>query len=104
MRAIRIQNLIAAALVAAGLAAPGISQARAAVYVNVAPPAPVVEAVPAPRAGYVWAPGYHRWNGHRYVWTHGYWVREHPGRHWVAHHWERHGDRWVLRDGYWAHG
>jgi hypothetical protein len=37
---------------------------RVGVVVGVAPPAPVVETVPAPPGpGYVWQPGYWSWNG-----------------------------------------
>jgi len=105
MRAFKIQNVIAASLIAVGaLAAPSLSQARAYVHVYVAPPAPIVETVPEPRVGYVWAPGYWRWSGHRHAWHRGYWVREQPGRHWVAHRWERRGNGWYFHDGYWARG
>ena len=46
--------------------------------------------------------GYHRWNGHRYVWVRGHWVRPpHPGAVWVAHRWEQRGDGWVLIEGHW---
>ena len=105
MRPIRIQNVIAAAVLAAGtLMVPTLVQARAHVYVAIAPPAPIVETVPAPRYGYTWAPGYWRWSGHRHVWAHGYWVRAYPGRHWVAHHWERRGGGWYFVNGYWVRG
>jgi WXXGXW repeat (2 copies) len=52
------------------LASP--SQAHIVVVVGVAPPAPIVETVPAPPvAGYVWRSGYWSWNGVRYVWLPG---------------------------------
>ena len=58
--------LCAAALTLA--AVPGF--ARVGVVVGLAPPAPVVEVVPAPPApGYVWQPGYWSWNGFQYVWV-----------------------------------
>src|SRR5579863_9933461 len=61
--------------------------ASAQVYVQIGPPAPIVERIPArPGSGYVWVGGYYRWYGGRYVWTHGYWSR-HAGR-WC-------GGRWV---------
>ena len=41
------------------------------IYVNIGPPAHVVEVRPVVRAGYVWQDGYYRWNGHRYVWVGG---------------------------------
>ena len=40
------------------------------VVVRVRPPHPVVEArVVAPGPGYIWIAGYHRWDGHAYVWV-----------------------------------
>ena len=63
--------LCAAALTLA--AVPGFP--RVGVVVGLAPPAPVVEAVPAPPApGYVWQPGYWSWNGFQYVWVPGVYV------------------------------
>ena len=45
------------------------------VVVRVAPPRAVVETrVPAPGPGYVWTPGYQRWDGRAYVWAPGAWV------------------------------
>jgi hypothetical protein len=73
------------------------------VVVRVAPPAAVVETRPAaPGAGYVWTPGYHRWDGNRYVWVGGTWVQPpHPGAHWVAHRWVRRNGGWVMVEGHW---
>jgi hypothetical protein len=77
--------------------------ALAQVVVRIAPPPPIVEHHDhPPHDGWVWNDGYHRWDGHRYVWTHGQWVRPpHHGAVWVAHHWERRGDGWVLIEGHW---
>ena len=70
IRAMRNRILLAAvALSAAIVSLPGT--ARTFVEVQIAPPPPRVEVVPAPRVGYVWAPGYWRWNGHRHVWING---------------------------------
>ena len=102
MRVIKMRNVIAASILAAcTLGAPALTQARVDVDVVIAPPAPIVETVPVERRGYVWAPGYWRWNGHRHVWARGYYMRAHPGRHWVAHRWEQRGDRWYFHDGHW---
>jgi hypothetical protein len=92
------------ALVFVGFLAGSASAAvRARLYVQVGPPAPVVErVVVAPGPGYVWTPGYYRWDGRAYVWM--------PGRHvlpprphavWVPGHWghERRGFFWI--DGHW---
>ena len=62
-----------------------------------APPAPVVEAVPAPPSpGNVRQPGYWSWNGVQYVWVPGEYVAA-PYIHavWVPGAWIRHGPGWV---------
>jgi hypothetical protein len=76
--------------------------AHALVEVNVQPPAPRVVVVPAARRGYVWAPGYWRWNGRKHVWVEGHWLRERRGEHWVPAHWEE-GRRgyWHFEEGHW---
>jgi WXXGXW repeat (2 copies) len=81
-----------------------IGAANAAeVVVRVGPPAPIVETrVAAPGPGYVWTPGYHRWDGNRHVWVAGSWVQPpRPHAHWVAHHWVRRNGGWVLVEGHW---
>jgi len=73
------------------------------VFVNVAPPRALVER-PAPRPGpeYVWTHGYHRWEGHAYVWVPGTWVMPpHARAHWVAHRWEHRHGGWVMVEGHW---
>src|SRR5881394_1763041 len=90
-------------LVTAIAALPTIAApARAAVdvYVNVAPPERV-EVVPAPRTGYIWAPGYYRWRGNHHVWVDGHWARTRVGYHWYADRWDHDGDRWIYRRGHW---
>ena len=68
-------------LIAAVTAAAISTAASAAPYVDirVGPPPPRVEVVPASRPGYVWAPGYWDWRGHRHVWVNGSWVRARRG-------------------------
>jgi hypothetical protein len=75
----------------------------AQVVVRIAPPAPIVEVHDhPPHAGWVWEDGYHRWDGHRYVWVKGRWVKPpHPGAEWVAHRWEQRNGGWVLVEGHW---
>ena len=68
-------TLYAAAMLAISTAAFLPAQAMAqnqlgvSIVVGNAPPPPRFESVPAPRAGYVWAPGYWNWDGQRHVWT-----------------------------------
>jgi hypothetical protein len=89
----------------AGLLALSLTPAiaTAQVIIRVAPPAPIVEAHDhAPHPGWVWVDGYHRWDGHRYVWVHGHWAHPpHPGAVWVAHRYEHRGDGYVLVEGHW---
>jgi hypothetical protein len=100
--AIRNRILLAAvALSAALVSVPGM--ARTFVEIQVAPPPPQVEVVPAPRVGYVWAPGYWRWNGRRHVWINGRWVGERRGWHWVPEAWvQGPNGRWHLVPGRWV--
>lgn len=75
-------------------------------YVEVVAPQPpperFVEVEPAYRPGYVWARGYWRWDGARYVGVNGHWEPERQGYHWVHAHWERRADGWHWRDGGWV--
>ena len=67
------------------------------------PPPPEQEAVPAsPGPEYVWIGGYHRWDGHRYVWMRGrYDRRPHANARWTAAHWEARGRGHVWVEGRW---
>jgi WXXGXW repeat (2 copies) len=91
----------ALALLLALCTAPAALMAQ--VVVRIAPPAPVVEVHDhPPHAGWVWNDGYQRWDGHRYVWTKGRWVKPpHPGAVWVAHRWERRNGGYVMVEGHW---
>lgn len=92
-------SLILAAAMAA--AVPVVASAAVNLDINIGPPAPrVVEAPPA-RVGYVWAPGYWRWQGRQHVWVEGRWMRARRGYHWVADHWDQRGDRWHYERGHW---
>jgi hypothetical protein len=81
-----------------------IGMANAAdVVVRVAPPRPVVETrIAAPGAGYVWTPGYHRWDGNSYVWVGGSWVQPpRPHAVWVPHRWAHRNGGYVMVEGHW---
>ena len=76
------------------------------VYVRIGPPTPVVEVRSvAPGPGYIWVPGYHRWDGAAYVWVPGAWAVPPPSHHyhaWAPGHWahhSHHGYYWV--EGHW---
>jgi hypothetical protein len=76
------------ALTVPALVTPAAAQASLNISIGTPPPAPIYEVVPAPRPGYVWAPGYYRHDGVRYVWAPGRWIAERPGYHWVNDRWE----------------
>ena len=53
------------------------------------PPPPRYEVVPAPRAGYVWAPGHYELVRDQYVWIPGQWMASRAGYRYVSPAWER---------------
>jgi len=101
----KFKSILCVSLLAfsAGFMVP-TSQAQAGVFVGVqvAPPAPVYEPLPPPRVGWVWAPGYWRWNGYRHVWIGGRYIRARPGYRYYPPRWE-HGPRgdWRFREYGW---
>jgi hypothetical protein len=52
---------------------PADAQVGVDISIGTPPLAPIYEVVPAPRVGYVWAPGR--------------WIAARNGQHWVADHW-----------------
>jgi hypothetical protein len=96
-------RILIAALGLGAIAAPAVSNAAVYVDVTTAPPPVRVEAVPAPRHGYVWAPGYWRWNGHHHVWVNGRWVHERHGYHYEPAAWVESNGHWHFHDGGWKH-
>ena len=89
-------------LAGALIGAPAAASAAARVYVRVGPPAPRVERVVVVRPGYVWTPGYYRWNGRVYVWVAGrHVIPPRPHAVWVPGHWERKRRGWFWVAGTW---
>jgi len=95
-----MRKSLLAFVLAAGLTAAPIG---AQVVVHVAPPPVVVEHPgPPPARGYVWVPGYHRWDGVRYVWVPGrYSVPPRARAIWVPGHWAARRGGWVFVAGRW---
>jgi len=89
------------ALTAPALVTPAAAQASLNISIGTPPPAPIYEAVPAPRAGYVWAPGFWNWEGSRHVWTKGHWMAERRGYAWVPDRWEHGNGGWHREEGHW---
>ncbi len=80
---------------------PSMASAGVGIDINIAPPAPQVEVVPAPRVGYVWAPGYWDYRPGGHVWVAGRWVGARRGYHWVPDRWDPRGPRWHRVPGHW---
>jgi hypothetical protein len=80
-----------------------VSAMAADVFVRIGPPRPPVERrLVAPGPGYLWTPGYQRWDGRAYVWVPGAWVRPpHPRAHWVQAKWVHRRGGWVFVEGHW---
>ncbi|HYT23789.1 MAG TPA: hypothetical protein VEW05_26560 [Candidatus Polarisedimenticolia bacterium] len=81
----------------------GMMPAHAEVVVKLRPPVSIhEERVVRPSPRHVWVTGYHRWDGHAYVWERGRW--EVPPREravWVAPRWRHRHDGYVFVDGRW---
>ena len=91
------------ALVLGALIGVNAAAASAQVVVQVRPPRAVVERRSSPPGrGYVWVPGYQRWDGRAYGWVPGRWeIPPRPRAHWVGPKWERQRNGWVFREGRW---
>jgi hypothetical protein len=98
--ALKIRERLLVAFCGIGLV---LSAAGAQVIVRGAPPPVIVERPgPALHAGWVWVPGYYRWNGRRYVWVGGYWTKPpRPRAIWVPGRWVPRGGGYVWVNGYW---
>jgi hypothetical protein len=100
----RTLSRLASGLVLSGLLLAPVSEARTRIYVNIGPPPVVVErhVVASPGRGYIWQDGYQMWNGHRYVWVAGRWVRP-PHRHsrWSTGTWRQTTRGYYYTPGYW---
>ena len=105
MKRTAITLLAVAAIFAPAAITPAAAQVGVNISIGTPPPAPIYEAVPAPRIGYVWAPGFWRWEHERHVWAPGHWIEGRPGHRWVADHWVEgpHGG-WHHETGHWDRG
>ena len=65
------------------------------------------ENIPSPRKGYVWAPGYWKWEENQHVWVEGHWIEERHDAHWVPDKWWQDPNdvnHWHFRPGHWDEG
>ena len=100
-----MRNLLLCAMITLGpVALPAAAQVSVNIEIGVPPPPLRYEVVPAPRPGYIWAPGYWQWEGQRHVWASGRWVAAQPGSYWVADSWEPRNGRHHFKPGHWERG
>ncbi len=101
-----IRRTALAVALASSFAAPlAVHAASVNIDIDVAPPAPVYEQMPA-RAGYVVTPGYYRFDSqrHEHVWVKGDYQAERRGEHYVASEWSKKQDgRYHFDEGRWEH-
>jgi hypothetical protein len=99
----RFTPLITAVLIGAASLTPLHAVAQVSISVNIGtePPPPRYERVPAPRRGYVWAPGYWDWNGHSHAWREGHWERARSGYVYERPEWRHDNGQWQLNKGGW---
>ncbi|MDB5989275.1 MAG: putative signal peptide protein [Herbaspirillum sp.] len=97
--------LCTAALIAAAgsilMPLSAVAQVGVSVVIGNQPPPPRYEPVPAPRAGYIWAPGYWNWDGRGHVWAPGHWEQADPYRQYRPAQWRQGPHGWVLDRGGW---
>ena len=96
------KSLLAVALAGSFAVPLSVQAASATLEVDIAPPAPVVEQTTI-REGYVYTPGYWRYEepSRKHVWIKGEYVPERRGEHWVAHEWRESNGRYVFNEGRW---
>lgn len=99
---------VTAALLAIGtsvlLPVEAIAQVNFNIILGDAPPPVRYEIVPAPRDGYLWAPGFWNWDGSRHVWREGHWERMRPDYVYIQPQWHQENDGWRFERGGWKHG
>jgi hypothetical protein len=68
------------------------------------PPPPIERYGPPPHPGWAWRGGFYRWDGRRYIWVPGYWVRPpRPAAVWVPGHWVAGPRGWYYVPGHWRY-
>jgi WXXGXW repeat (2 copies) len=88
----------------AGVTQSSVATAEVRIFLNNAPPALRYEAVPSPRRGYTWAPGYWDSNRSHHAWRSGSWQRNRSGHYYVEPRWTQRDNGWQLERGRWNRG
>ena len=98
-----VRNKVGAVTLALGLLGTAVV-GQAAVHefeITIAPPQERVETVPPPREGYIYERGHYVYDGQRYVWTEGQFIRKREGHVYTPYALERRGEKWHFRAGHW---
>ncbi len=103
MNTIPAVRRLSLALLLAGSALAAPAHAQFNLSINVAPPAPQYEVIPAMQPGYVWAPGYWGWSGDRHVWIRGRPIAQREGYRWAPDRWDERDQRYYRTAGHWEH-
>jgi len=99
-----LKSFGAVAFVTAVSLPTAMARSQVDVELNIGPPPPVYEVEPAPRVGYVWAPGYWDYDGSHHQWRKGHWEHERHGQRWAGGQWTEHEGKWHLDRGHWERG
>lgn len=92
--------MVVACLVLAA-APPALAQVNLDIVIGVPPPPVVVEPVPPPRVGFLWAPGYWMWDGHRHAWRGGHWEPQREGEFYAGAQWVETPGGWRFVPAHW---
>lgn len=98
-----IKRTVIAVLLAASFAGAAAT-AQAATYIQIAPPPPRTEAVPAARPGKVWVAGHWEWRNNKHHWVRGKWMQARRGYQYSQPNWVEDNGRWRLERGNWRRG
>lgn len=100
----RLSHLCSATLLALSTLAftSAHAQTELSIVVSNAPPPLRYESLPPPRQGHVWAPGYWRWDGHRYIWRAGHWEVLRRGYQYQTPVWQEYRGGWRFAPGGWV--
>lgn len=96
-----LRILILGFSLAAGASAMPASATPSEIINRTPPPLERQEALPAPRKGHVWSPGFWEWRGTGYKWTPGEWIKEKRGHSWQPYGWEERDGRYHFVHGAW---
>ena len=99
----KIRNIVGCVALAAGLLSAATFSVAAPVEIEIktSPPADRVEVVPAPRPGFIYEKGHYVYDGEKYVWQEGKFFQERKGEKYVPYVFEKRGETYFYRPGYW---